>query len=171
MVGRTPEYLGKKLGGREVKFASLYLLTTPAIVLISTAVAMALLGERAGMLNSGAHGLSEVLYEGKRVELARFWEDYGDAEIVAIRGIAPEHPAVPADAVTASGSGLDLDISPAYALLQEALVARTRGMTLAQLDTLVAKYRTGRGLGFLGEPTVNVLKLNLALDRSYPYRP
>jgi K+-transporting ATPase ATPase A chain len=62
MVGRTPEYLGKKLGGRELKFASLYLLTTPAIVLSGTAVAMALPGERASMLNTGAHGLSEVLY-------------------------------------------------------------------------------------------------------------
>ena len=62
MVGRTPEYLGKKLGGRELKFASLYLLTTPALVLVGTAVAMALPGQRAGMLNTGAHGLSEVLY-------------------------------------------------------------------------------------------------------------
>ena len=62
MVGRTPEYLGKKLGGREVKFASLYLLTTPALVLVGTAVAMALPGERAAMLNSGPHGMSEVLY-------------------------------------------------------------------------------------------------------------
>ncbi len=62
MVGRTPEYLGKKLGGRELKFASLYLLTTPAIVLVGVASAMALPGERAAMLNSGAHGLSEVLY-------------------------------------------------------------------------------------------------------------
>jgi K+-transporting ATPase ATPase A chain len=62
MVGRTPEYLGKKLGGREVKFASLYLLTTPALVLVGTAVAMALPGERAGMLNTGPHGLSEGLY-------------------------------------------------------------------------------------------------------------
>jgi K+-transporting ATPase ATPase A chain len=62
MVGRTPEYLGKKLGGREVKFASLYLLTTPALVLVGTAVAMAFPAERAGMLNTGAHGFSEVLY-------------------------------------------------------------------------------------------------------------
>ncbi|MBE7187152.1 potassium-transporting ATPase subunit KdpA, partial [Jatrophihabitans endophyticus] len=62
MVGRTPEYLGKKIGGREVKFASLYLLTTPALVLIGTAVAMALPGERAAMLNTGPHGFSEVLY-------------------------------------------------------------------------------------------------------------
>ncbi|MEO9138351.1 MAG: potassium-transporting ATPase subunit KdpA [Jatrophihabitans sp.] len=62
MVGRTPEYLGKKLGGRELKFASLYLLTTPTLVLVGTATAMALPGERAAMLNSGPHGLSEVLY-------------------------------------------------------------------------------------------------------------
>ncbi|HEX3811280.1 MAG TPA: potassium-transporting ATPase subunit KdpA [Mycobacteriales bacterium] len=62
MIGRTPEYLGKKLGGREIKFASLYILTTPACVLIGTGIAMALPGERASMLNSGAHGLSEVLY-------------------------------------------------------------------------------------------------------------
>ncbi len=62
MVGRTPEYLGKKIAGREVKFASLYLLTTPTLVLAGTALAMALPGERASMLNSGPHGLSEVLY-------------------------------------------------------------------------------------------------------------
>src|SRR5215468_949876 len=62
MVGRTPEYLGKKIGAREVKFASLYILTTPALVLIGTAAAMALSSARASMLNSGAHGLSEVLY-------------------------------------------------------------------------------------------------------------
>ncbi|WP_181793344.1 potassium-transporting ATPase subunit KdpA [Streptomyces sp. WELS2] len=62
MVGRTPEYLGKKLRGREMKFASLYILTTPAIVLAGTGVAMALPGERAAMLNHGPHGFSEVLY-------------------------------------------------------------------------------------------------------------
>ena len=62
MVGRTPEYLGKKLGGRELKFASLYLLTTPSIVLVGTAIAMAMPGQRAGMLNTGPHGFSEVLY-------------------------------------------------------------------------------------------------------------
>ncbi|CAG7652214.1 potassium-transporting ATPase subunit KdpA [Actinacidiphila bryophytorum] len=62
MVGRTPEYLGKKLGAREMKFASLYILATPAIVLIGTGAAMSLKGERAAMLNSGPHGFSEVLY-------------------------------------------------------------------------------------------------------------
>jgi K+-transporting ATPase ATPase A chain len=62
MVGRTPEYLGKKIGAREIKFASLYFLTMPVVVLTGTAVAMALPVGRAGMLNPGAHGLSEVLY-------------------------------------------------------------------------------------------------------------
>jgi K+-transporting ATPase ATPase A chain len=62
MVGRTPEYLGKKIGAREVKFASLYFLTTPALVLVGTAAAMSLASARASMLNSGAHGFSEVLY-------------------------------------------------------------------------------------------------------------
>ncbi|TAM92691.1 MAG: potassium-transporting ATPase subunit KdpA [Jatrophihabitans sp.] len=62
MVGRTPEYLGKKLGGREIKLAGLYLLTTPMLVLGAAAIAMADRGARAGMLNAGPHGFSEVLY-------------------------------------------------------------------------------------------------------------
>jgi K+-transporting ATPase ATPase A chain len=62
MVGRTPEYLGKKIQAREVKFASLYILATPVCVLAATALALALPGERAAALNSGPHGLSEVLY-------------------------------------------------------------------------------------------------------------
>jgi K+-transporting ATPase ATPase A chain len=62
MVGRTPEYLGKKLGAREMKFASLYILATPAVVLVGAGTAMSLKGERANMLGSGPHGFSEVLY-------------------------------------------------------------------------------------------------------------
>ncbi|KMO76214.1 potassium-transporting ATPase subunit KdpA [Mycolicibacterium obuense] len=62
MVGRTPEYLGKKITPREIKLAATYFLVTPLIVLTGTAVAMAMPGQRAGMLNSGPHGLSEVLY-------------------------------------------------------------------------------------------------------------
>ena len=61
MVGRTPEYLGKKIGAREIKFASLYFLTTPAIVLVGTAAAFATTNHNTA-LNPGAHGLSEVLY-------------------------------------------------------------------------------------------------------------
>ena len=62
MVGRTPEYLGKKINPREIKLASAYFLITPLIVLTGTAIAMAMPGQRAGMLNTGPHGLSEVLY-------------------------------------------------------------------------------------------------------------
>ena len=62
MVGRTPEYLGKKITPREIKLAASYFLVTPLIVLTGTAIAMAMPGQRAGMLNSGPHGLSEVLY-------------------------------------------------------------------------------------------------------------
>ncbi len=62
MVGRTPEYLGKKITPREIKLAATYFLVTPLIVLTGTAVAMGMPGQRAGMLNTGPHGLSEVLY-------------------------------------------------------------------------------------------------------------
>lgn len=71
---------------------------------------------------------------------------------------------VPVDAVTASGSGLDPHISIANARLQEARVANERGISVEQVDVLVNKYTDGRGLGVFGEPGVNVLELNLALD-------
>jgi K+-transporting ATPase ATPase C chain len=77
-------------------------------------------------------------------------------------GVAPAQ--VPADAVTASGSGLDPQISPAYAELQVARVARENGLPEDVVRTFVADYTTGRGLGVLGDPGVNVLKLNLAVQ-------
>ncbi|MFJ4534028.1 potassium-transporting ATPase subunit KdpC [Streptomyces nigrescens] len=70
---------------------------------------------------------------------------------------------VPADAVTSSGSGLDPDISPAYAQLQAATVARRNHLPAGTVDKLVKEHTDGRTLGFLGEPRVNVLELNIAL--------
>ncbi|GAA1656264.1 potassium-transporting ATPase subunit KdpC [Microbacterium flavum] len=71
---------------------------------------------------------------------------------------------IPADAVTASASGLDPHISVAYAELQLARVADARGLSTDEVESLVAENTTGRDLGYLGDPRVNVLQLNLALD-------
>jgi len=75
---------------------------------------------------------------------------------------------IPADLLTASGSGLDPDISPASAQAQEARVAKARGISQDQVGQMVAQYTKSPDLGLLGEPRVNVLKLNLALDEEYP---
>lgn len=79
----------------------------------------------------------------------------------------PGSQPVPADAVTESASGLDPHISIQNALLQLPRVAKARAMNEADLKTLVDRYTDGRGLGILGEPGVNVIKLNLALDGKY----
>ena len=106
-------------------------------------------------------------YEGVKVECATVGEDYSAGQLVPIRGDAPAEPKVPADAVTASGSGLDPHISPAYAELQAARVAAARGITLDQVREAIRNNTHGRTLGFIGEPTVNVLLLNIELDRNY----
>jgi len=72
---------------------------------------------------------------------------------------------IPVDAVTTSGSGIDPDISPGYAQLQARRVAAVRHLPLATVERLISQHTDGRSLGFLGEPGVNVLELNLALDK------
>jgi len=99
-------------------------------------------------------------------------EEAARERIQALHAADPQNTVpIPVDLVTASGSGLDPHISNAAARYQIARVARARGVSETQIAELVAQYTEGRQLGLLGEPRVNVLALNLALDRADPIRP
>ncbi len=93
------------------------------------------------------------------------------ASVDKLREKSPDYTGpIPADLVTASASGLDPHLSPASAKVQAARVAKARGIRTDQALQLVTKFTEGRQFGFLGEPRVNVLALNLALDSQFPAR-
>lgn len=110
--------------------------------------------------SSGASNLgptSQKLYDRVKASASQFREENPDYS-------GP----IPADALTASGSGLDPDISVANAMAQAARVAKSRGASISAVEKLITARTENRGLGFLGEPRVNVLMLNLRLDREFP---
>src|SRR4029077_19710585 len=119
---------------------------------------------------------NDIPYESS-VPLDQFKDSHGDLDDVKLIKafnddktplvFMPKTP-IPADAVTASASGLDPHISPGNAQAQAARVAKARGMSMEQAQELIAQHTQGRSLGFLGEPSVNVLQLNLALDERFP---
>jgi K+-transporting ATPase ATPase C chain len=97
--------------------------------------------------------------------------DRVSASVEQFRKDNPEyHGPIPADLVTASASGLDPHISPDSALAQAPRVAKARGISTEQAHQLIAQFTEGPDLGVLGEPRVNVLKLNLAIDQQYPLK-
>jgi K+-transporting ATPase ATPase C chain len=118
------------------------------------------LGPTSALLINGVHDAADPGrdIDGIRDRVAAFRKENGLAADVK----------VPADAVTASASGLDPDISPATARLEVARVAQARGVSAEAIRALVDHYTEGAFVGFIGQPRVNVLKLNLALDQHFP---
>jgi potassium-transporting ATPase KdpC subunit len=118
---------------------------------------------RPSAVDYDAMGSAASQYGPNNPDLVKLIDERRQA-VAALEGVDPSQ--VPPDAVTASGSGLDPDISPAYAALQVNRVARERGLSVTQVQELVKENTEGRTLGFLGEPRVNVVTLNAALAAS-----
>jgi K+-transporting ATPase ATPase C chain len=145
LVHRGGRVVGSDLIGQAFRGDPAYFQSRPSVA-----------GQGYDPLASGASNLGPSSPDLVAAERAR------RAAVVRLDGVAPRQ--VPPDALQASGSGLDPDISPAYAAIQVRRVAAARRLPVATVRHLVARYTTGRTLGILGEPRVNVLDMNLALD-------
>ena len=119
---------------------------------------------------AGAQGYDPLASGGSNLgPTSKKLQDGATAGLEALRKENPEASGPPpVELVTASGSGLDPHLSPGAALWQAPRVARARGVAAERVQALVDEYTEGRDLGLLGEPRVNVLELNLALDRRFP---
>ncbi|MFD0927986.1 potassium-transporting ATPase subunit C [Williamsia deligens] len=114
----------------------------------------------------GDPSASAASQQGPSSEMLAQWIRTRRAAIAVREGVPPDQ--VPVDAVTGSGSGLDPDISPAYAAIQVARIARVTGRTPAEVRAVIADNTDGRQLGFLGQPVVNVLGVNRGLGLTAP---
>jgi K+-transporting ATPase ATPase C chain len=156
------------IAGRQALVALRFLLAMTVIVGIAYPLLILGIGQLAtkGAVNGSLVTDNTGTVVGSKLIGQRFDGPQRRAQIAADDGVDPAD--VPPDAVTASGSGLDPDISPAYAEIQVNRVAAARGLSAEQVRDLVQAHTQGRALGFIGEERVNVLELNLALQQLAP---
>jgi K+-transporting ATPase ATPase C chain len=148
LIEKDGKVVGSKLAAQEFKGARYFHVRPSAVAYNAAGTSFANLGPTSPLLAKNVKAAADAVLELER----------------------PYNPGlsihdIPVDAVTTSASGIDPDISPAYAQLQSRRIAAVRHLPLASVRQLIDKYNHGRSWGFFGEPGVNVLELNLALDR------
>jgi K+-transporting ATPase ATPase C chain len=148
LIEKDGKVVGSKLAAQEFKGARYFHVRPSAVAYNTAGTSFANLGPTSPLLAKNVKAAADAVLELER----------------------PYNPGlsihdIPVDAVTTSASGIDPDISPAYAQLQSRRIAAVRHLPLASVRQLIDKYNHGRSWGFFGEPGVNVLELNLALDR------